>query len=173
MNNSAKFFVLFVVASAWFFSSCCAEAKTRSSAVARKRTERTLVPPPPPTTPAVGQLSLPLAIEMLSDKDLRARRQELALELSQMQERLHLKSTDLKERKERSELFASLYKEGVVSRKEYEGSCQEASEAELTVKETLQKVAALEQSLARVDSRLTELAKSAAKSALAGTSKGK
>ncbi|MBI4533114.1 MAG: hypothetical protein HY711_04130 [Candidatus Melainabacteria bacterium] len=136
-----------------------------SKAQQHKHLSTTLVPPPPPTTPVAATLSWSETLEMLSEQDLRTHKQALELQLSNQRISLEQKTANLKEKRQRSELFSSLYKEGVVSRKEYESSCHESLDAETPVKETLEKISEQEQRIARIDQRLKELTRSSAKSA--------
>ena len=120
-----------------------------------------LVPPPPPTIPASTMLTFmsPLPLEMLSESDLKKQRQETAGEIQRARDSERREEEGFRERKGRSELFVSLYKEGVVSRRELEVAQRDASKSEIDLTDARLKVTDLERDMKKIETRLQDLSK--------------
>ncbi|HEY9867852.1 MAG TPA: hypothetical protein V6D08_01485 [Candidatus Obscuribacterales bacterium] len=119
-----------------------------------------LVPPPPPAIPAGGQLTFlsGTPVEFLSESDLKRHKEQLDLNLSRARQQADEQERLLKEKVQRAELFASLYKEGVVSRRELENSQREVGRSEGDLTDARLKVTDLERDMQRIDERLKQLA---------------
>lgn len=131
--------------------------KTRQTA--KGRNTATLIPPPPPTVPYAGTLSgsAGLPVELLSPADLKQRKEELEKQLSTARKLAEDQEKLADETRQRSNLFASLYSEGVVSRRELENSQKEDARADDELKTARQKVSEIEHDLERVNGQLKKL----------------
>ncbi len=120
-----------------------------------------LIPPPPPIVPigmdVLGMYAQP--IDYLSIKDLEGRKKELTSRFNELDSTVSDAQRQIRERKERAELFESLYKEGVVSRKELEVARREAEEIERDVKFKLDEFESVKISMKAVNNRLAALKK--------------
>ena len=119
-----------------------------------------LVPPPPPTIPAAVHIPFISGVpaELMSEADLKHHRDELAVHLAKASREAAEQETAHKERGERAVLFDSLYKEGVVSRRELENAQRDVRQGEEDLTDARLKVTDLELELKRTDARLKELA---------------
>lgn len=138
-----------------------AQSKAGSKAQKNSHSPGMLVPPPPPTLPIAGQLSgfTGVPIELLSEADLKRRQKELADELAAGKKEIEDKEKNADEKRQRSTLFASLYTEGVVSRRELEQSQREDSQAQAELKSARQKIEDLEHIQSEVATCLKKIAK--------------
>lgn len=118
-----------------------------------------LVPPPPPAIPSSGQLTFlsGTPVEFLSESDLKRHKEQLDVNLSRARRQACEQERLLKEKVQRAELFASLYKEGVVSRRELENSQKEVGRSEGDLTDARLKVTDLERDMQRIDERLKQL----------------
>jgi len=131
----------------------------------RAASARVFVPPPPPTVPVTTPLTFMsgMPIELLSEQDLIRQRQQTDEQLRKARVAARQNEQWGGEKKERAELFVSLYKEGVVSRRELEGAQREASQAEIDLTDARLKMTDLERDMKKIDSRLKQLAESRVK----------
>lgn len=118
------------------------------------------IPPPPPTVP-IGSISglIGAPIAVLSAEDLKKRATELALQIADLKKEFTSKETRADEKRKRSTLFASLYTEGVVSRRELEASQHEDLEASEELKMARDKLETLHKEQVEIDTQLKKLAK--------------
>jgi hypothetical protein len=140
------------------------EAKQPASTHHSSKSHNLFIPPPPPTVPISGELS-PLTgvpVDFMSPADLKRREQELQTELAQTKKDIELGEKTADEKRQRSTLFASLYTEGVVSRRELETSQEEDSDSQNKLRVIRQKLDDVQFELKQLDARLKKLAKSTA-----------
>ena len=98
---------------------------------------RMLVPPPPPEMPFVGaderqSLTAGMPLDYLSKSDLERMKMRLETQVSKLNKEKSDHEFGLKDKQERLEQFESLYKEGVVSRRELESARREFADEQLT-----------------------------------------
>lgn len=98
-----------------------------------------------------------MPIEMLSAGDLKKQREQTAGELERARRAESQHQSGHKEKRQRADLFASLYKEGVVSRRELESAEREAQQSEIELTDARLKAADLEADLQKLDSHLQRL----------------
>ncbi|PZM79150.1 MAG: hypothetical protein DKT66_21960 [Candidatus Melainabacteria bacterium] len=131
--------------------------KTTSS----PRLNNGLVPPPPPVMPigmdALGMYGAP--VDYLSLKELEGRKKELTARFNELNSIVGDGERQIKERKEKAELFESLYQEGVVSRRELEAAKREAGEIDRDLKFKLDEFESVKISMKAVNNRLAMLKK--------------
>ncbi|MCC7528747.1 MAG: hypothetical protein IT342_09510 [Candidatus Melainabacteria bacterium] len=129
--------------------------------VAAPRLKNGLIPPPPPIVPigmdALGMYAQP--VDYLSMKDLEARKKELMVRLSELDSTVTDGIRQIRERRQRAELFESLYQEGVVSRKELEIAKREAGEINRDLKFKQDELESVKVSMKAVNNRLAVLKK--------------
>ncbi len=139
-------------------------AKAKKS-VPVPRLNNGLIPPPPPIVPigmdVLGMYAQP--VDYLSMKDLEARKKELALRFNELDSTVKEGERQIKERKERAELFESLYQEGVVSRKELEIAKREAGDGDRDFKFRQDELESVKVTMKAVNNRLAVLKKMEAK----------
>lgn len=139
--------------------------KTKKVTVVQPRLNNGLVPPPPPIAPigmdTLGMFAQP--VDYLSMKELEARKKELASRLNELSSIVGDGERQIRERKEHAELFESLYKEGVVSRKELEGAKREAGEIDRDLRFKQDEFESVKASMRAVNNRLAVLKKMEAK----------
>lgn len=135
------------------------DSKQIGTKVNTKVLKRQLVPPPPPTVPLSNSMTFlsGAPLELLSQSDLKAKRDALTTEMAAAQEKLKDKELIFAEKKERLDLFASLYKEGVVSRRELEGIGKEVSQAEAELREDRRKTDELMRDLSKINGFLKQV----------------
>lgn len=140
-------------------------AKPAQTVARQPKLNNGLVPPPPPIMPigmdALGMFAQP--VDYLSLKELEARKKELAARLNELTSIFNDSERQIKERKERAELFDSLYQEGVVSRKELEIAKREAGEIDRDLKFKQDELESVKSSMRAVNNRLYMLKKMDAK----------
>jgi len=119
-----------------------------------------MVPPPPPVVPVIGQLSSGLPVELLSADELKKRREEVLGQISSARSLVEQQGKVADERRQRSNLFASLYTEGVVSRRELEAAQTDDTKADEDLNEAKRKLGDLEKDISRIDAQLKKLASS-------------
>jgi hypothetical protein len=119
-----------------------------------------LVPPPPPAIPAGGQLTFLAGtpVDFLSESDLKRHKVQLDVNLARARQQADEQERLLKEKVQRAELFESLYKEGVVSRRELENSQREVGRTQGDLTDARLKVTDLERDMQRIDARLKQVA---------------
>lgn len=120
-----------------------------------------LVPPPPPETPTIlpnGQfipgLMGSMSPETMSPAALAQRRKDIVAQLNSAKKLLADKQQRSAEYKGKIQQFESLYSEGVISRKELENTKKEAESTTAELNEAKTQVAALQNTLNRIDDRL-------------------
>ncbi len=142
-----------------------ATVKSKRSTAPVPRLNNGLVPPPPPIVPigmdVLGMYAQP--VDYLSLKDLEARKKELSVRFNELDSIVSDGQRQIKERKERAELFESLYQEGVVSRKELEVAKREAGEIDRDFKFKQDELDSVKISMKAVNNRLAVLKKMEAK----------
>jgi hypothetical protein len=118
------------------------------------------IPPPPPTVP-IGSIPglIGAPIGLLSAEELKKRAVELAGQITELSKELASLESRADEKRKRSTLFASLYTEGVVSRRELEASQHEDSEASAELKTGRNKLATLQKEQTELESQLRKLVK--------------
>lgn len=140
-------------------------AKPVQTVVRQPKLNNGLVPPPPPIMPigmdSLGMFAQP--VDYLSLKELEARKKELAARLNELTSIANDSDRQIRERKERAELFDSLYQEGVVSRKELEIAKREAGEIDRDLKFKQDELESVKSSMRAVNNRLYMLKKMDAK----------
>ncbi|MBC8000717.1 MAG: hypothetical protein IAF58_22405 [Leptolyngbya sp.] len=145
-------------------------SSTKKAAVKPTRIKRSsekilrngLIPPPPPImSGGAGFLGFPFAqpVDYLSLKELEGRKKELSLRLAELESMTKENERQISERKERANLFKSLYAEGVVSRKELETATREASDFDRDVRFRVEELDSARQSMKAVTNRLDSLKK--------------
>lgn len=138
-----------------------AAAKLKSATAATPRLNNGLVPPPPPIVPigmdALGMYAQP--VDYLSLKELEGRKKELTARFNELDSTVTDGERQIRERKERAELFESLYQEGVVSRKELETAKREAGEINRDLKFKQDELESVKISMKAVNNRLAVLKK--------------
>lgn len=141
------------------------QAKQVKAVVRQPKLNNGLVPPPPPIMPigmdALGMFAQP--VDYLSLKELEARKKELSARLNELTSNVGDGERQIRERKERAELFDSLYQEGVVSRKELEIAKREAGEIDRDLKFKEDELESVKSSMRAVNNRLYVLRKMDAK----------
>ncbi len=139
--------------------------KPKRTTASARRLNNGLVPPPPPIMPigmdVLGMYAQP--VDYLSMKDLEARKKELSVRFNELESIVSDGQRQIKERKERAELFESLYQEGVVSRKELEVAKREAGEIDRDFKFKQDELDSVKVSMKAVNNRLAVLKKTEAK----------
>jgi hypothetical protein len=141
------------------------EKKTASGkpkkTVSAPRLNNGLVPPPPPVMPigmdALGMYGAP--VDYLSLKELEGRKKELTARFNELNSIVGDGERQIKERKDKAELFESLYQEGVVSRRELEAAKREAGEIDRDLKFKLDEFESVKISMKAVNNRLAMLKK--------------
>jgi len=140
-------------------------AKQTNATTTQPRLNNGLVPPPPPIAPigmdTLGMFAQP--VDYLSMKELEARKKELTVRLNELSSIVGDGERQIRERKERAELFESLYQEGVVSRKELEVARREAGEIDRDLKFKQDELESVKVSMRAVNNRLAVLKKIEAK----------
>lgn len=129
--------------------------------VSTPRLNNGLVPPPPPVMPigmdALGMYGAP--VDYLSLKELEGRKKELTARFNELNSIVGDGERQIKERKDKAELFESLYQEGVVSRRELEAAKREAGEIDRDLKFKLDEFESVKISMKAVNNRLAMLKK--------------
>jgi hypothetical protein len=117
-----------------------------------------LVPPPPAFQPSFllnsGGIGMPMQVEYMSKEAAAQRFKDIQKQITDAKSDMEDKQAQLKEKKERSERFASLYTEGVVSRHELEAAAKEAGEYEKEVKRFQDNLAELESEKSALSDRI-------------------
>ena len=135
--------------------------KTKRATAITPRLNNGLVPPPPPVVPlgmdALGMYAQP--VDFLSLKELEGRKKELTARFNELDSIVGDGTRQIRERKERAELFESLYQEGVVSRKELETARREAGEIDRDLKFKQDELESVKISMKAVNNRLAVLKK--------------
>lgn len=140
-----------------------ADNGTESEHATKKEERRSalFIPPPPPTIPASGQLSLPAGggapIEFMSESELKKRQTELNEELSDKKKEVAIQEKGADDKRQRSTLFASLYTEGVVSRRELEASQHDDIQAQDDLRTVRRSLDDLRYQLSEIDARLKRI----------------
>ncbi len=135
---------------------------TRIKRSSEKILKNGLIPPPPPImSGGAGFLGFPFAqpVDYLSLKELEGRKKELSLRLAELESMAKENERQVSERKERANLFKSLYAEGVVSRKELETATREAGDIDRDVRFRVEELESARQSMKAVTNRLDSLKK--------------
>lgn len=136
-------------------------SKPKRTASVTPRMHNGLVPPPPPVVPigmdALGMYAQP--VDFLSLKELEGRKTELTARFNELQSIVGDGNRQIRERKERADLFESLYQEGVVSRKELETARREAGEIDRDLKFKQDELESVKISMKAVNNRLAVMKK--------------
>jgi hypothetical protein len=121
------------------------QKKNKSSTLKKDR----LIPPPPPETALVGGTYGPLSIpfEYLSLTELEKLQVNTQSELNKQKETVDNIREATSEKKEHAQLFETLYKEGVVSRKELVQAKAEASTVDREITDAENKLIEIESKL--------------------------
>lgn len=98
-------------------------------------------------------------IDYMPAKELAELKEKTMAEISKQRQTVDEQAASSNEKRQRAESFDKLYAEGVVSRRELEGSKTESEKAERDLKELKQSLNGLEQKFARIEKRLADLAK--------------
>ena len=114
-------------------SSATCKPAHNDVAVAKSKhgpSRKMMVPPPPPEMPFVGRtegqsLTAGIPLDYMSKADLERLKVRLETQVAKLNKEKTDHDTGLKEKKERRDQFESLYKEGVVSRRELESARRE------------------------------------------------
>lgn len=134
---------------------------SKKAAKPAARLNNGLVPPPPPIMPigmdALGMYGAP--VDYLSMKELEGRKKELTARFNELDSTVKDGERQINERKERANLFESLYQEGVVSRKELEVAKREAGDIDRDLKFKQDELESVKLSMKAVNNRLDALKK--------------
>ncbi len=142
-----------------------AQAQGAANATVKKGEARTaavhhgqrnaFIPPPPPVTPLGGQfIFVPSGGNLFLDEtDMKKRRAQLAAELKKAKESQQEQDQRLSEKKERCQQFDSLYKDGIISRREYESAQDTLAQAQTDVEASHQRVRDLQREIDAIDSQ--------------------
>jgi multidrug resistance efflux pump len=106
---------------------------------------------------ALGMYGAP--VDYLSLKELEGRKKELTARFNELNSSVGDGERQIKERKDKAELFESLYQEGVVSRRELEAAKREAGEIDRDLKFKLDEFESVKISMKAVNNRLAMLKK--------------
>jgi hypothetical protein len=133
---------------------------------ARSGPRASLVPPPPPIAPLGGQFVLMqgMSPSFVSARELQKHCQSLSLQLKDLRLSLNDRQRKLKDRSERAQLFVSLFKEGVVSRRELESAQEDVTRLTEEVQVSSEKVQNVESQLKEVERYIKEIRKDGTKS---------
>lgn len=122
-----------------------------------------MVPPPPPNVPTISALMQShesllngVILDYLSKADLERLRTRLQDSLSKEKKSLSEHEASMEEKKRRATQFESLFKEGVVSRKELEAARKDFSEVDTKDKELSLRVSEVQDDLTRVEKQLAK-----------------
>jgi len=107
-----------------------------------------LVPPPPPTQPSLldwsGFGDIPDSLSYLNVNELNAKLEHIRRSINKAEFKAKDNEANLAESKEKAVRFESLYKEGVISRKELESVHNEADAMQTLIEEDKSHIADLE-----------------------------
>lgn len=127
-----------------------------------RQAELILIPPPPPAVPVAGVTNGgSLSLAPLTLAELKARQADLNKELAAVRKHVEQVEKHADDKRQRSTLFATLYTEGVVSRRELEAAQKEDSDAQTDLSSVKNHLDSLRKEIDETDSTLTRLAKSA------------
>jgi len=123
-----------------------------------------MVPPPPPNVPTISALMQTshesllngVILDYLSKPDLERLRTRLQDSLNKEKNSLAEHQSSMEEKQRRATQFESLFKEGVVSRKELEAAKKDFSEVDTKGKELALRVSEVEGDLTRVEKQLAK-----------------
>jgi DNA repair exonuclease SbcCD ATPase subunit len=139
-----------------------------------------LVPPPPPkiplsplTPPSGHSLLGGVTLDYLCRADLLQLQTRVQESLDKCQKDLQERSQELADKKARSEQFAALFKEGVVSRREMESTAKDATDAGDKIKEAQDSVKDLQEDLKRIQAQLVVLKNQEGQGSLTKTKAGR
>ncbi len=132
--------------------------------------DKILVPPPPPEIPLSPSLShltvmRGVTLEYLSCAEVQQMLSKIEKSLEKAHKDLASLDASVSEKKERIDQFSSLFKEGVVSRRELEAAKKEFADAQDEATESRERLAELEKDLSACEVRLKELKKQEVKPA--------
>lgn len=147
-----------------------ASAKTKNTAKVKTKAKRDIygpfVPPPPPNIPTFSSagdmenIDLVLSgLSFMTETDLKSRLSSNELRLKNERSKLKDQSTNVEEKKKRAQSFVELFEQGIVSKKELEGSSRESEQAVADLEETRVKVKDLEINVNTLKNRLSAMQK--------------
>lgn len=138
------------------------------------------VPPPPPNIPTfssigeMGSIDLDLSgLSFLSEPELKSRLASSELRLKNAQSKLKDQTSNVDESKKRAASFVELFEQGIVSKKELEGSSKDADQAVSDLEEAKGKVKDLELMVRAIKERMSVIQKRKANSKLVGFSENR
>lgn len=142
------------------------EKAAKKPAAKKKDAFGPFVPPPPPHIPTfssagqMGVLDFDLSgISLMSEADLKLRLSSCELRLKNAQNKLKDQTALVDESKKRAQSFVELFQQGIVSKKELEGSSKDADQAVADLEEIKGKCKDLELSVNAIKDRLSILQK--------------
>ncbi len=141
-------------------------SKTKPKVKAKRDVFGPFVPPPPPNIPTfssaseMGSFDIDLSgLSFLSEADLKARLASNELRLKNAQSKLKDQTALVDENKKRAQNFVELFDQGIVSKKELEGSSKDADQAVADLEEAKGKCKDLELTVKAMKERLGVLQK--------------
>jgi hypothetical protein len=164
MTSLLSFILIFIVASGTTLAAPTitkSSEKPKTAAITkRKPAKKGLIPPPPPAVPFGGQFLFMGGPSFMSLNDVKKRREQLCAEVIEAKKSLEDTDKRLAERKDRSKLFETLYKEGVVSKRELEGAQDSVNQSSHELEQDKLKLNGLQQELDQIDAFLKQQKKS-------------
>ncbi len=140
--------------------------RTSKKSKSRSDTYGPFVPPPPPNIPAfsgigdMGAIDFDLSgLTLMSESDLKTRLSSCELRLKNAQSKLKDQTDSVDESNKRAKSFVELFEQGIVSKKELEGSSKDADQAVSDLEESKSKCKDLELSVKAIKDRLSVLQK--------------
>lgn len=169
--NSAIFSVL--VASTlglYAFAQSAPKPALKAKASVKTKAKRDVfgpfVPPPPPNIPTfssigeMGSFDMDLSgLSFLSEPDLKSRLASTEIRLKNAESKLKDQTATVEETKKRAQSFVELFDQGIVSKKELEGSSRDQTQAVADLEEAKGKVKDLELTVKAMKDRLAVLQK--------------
>ncbi len=153
---------------------------TKAKVKAKRDVFGPFVPPPPPNIPTfssigeMGSIDIDLSgLSFLSESELKSRLASSELRLKNAQSRLKDQTSNVEESKKRAASFIELFEQGIVSKKELEGSSKDADQAVSDLEEAKGKVKDLELMVRAIKERMSVIQKRKANSKLVGFSENR
>lgn len=141
-------------------------SKTKPKVKAKRDVFGPFVPPPPPNIPTfssvgdMGSFDMDLSgLSFLSEADLKSRLVSNEIRLKNAQSKLKDQTALVDENKKRAQNFVELFDQGIVSKKELEGSSKDAEQAVADLEEAKGKCKDLELTVKAMKDRLSVLQK--------------
>ncbi len=140
--------------------------KTKTKSKIKRDVFGPFVPPPPPNIPTfsnageMGSFDIDLSgLSFMSEADLKSRLTSNELRLKNAQSKLKDQTALVEENKKRAQNFVELFAQGIVSKKELEGSSKDAEQAVADLEEAKGKCKDLELTVKAMKDRISVLQK--------------